>query len=603
MLYQLPDSYQPKRAAGLRVFLDNSNLWISGKRMAAQKLKLKGPWPWLGDPRFRIDYTKLFSLVEKHTWKIRNPLEEETVLRSSCKIVDGGVYGSDMVKLTEVINERGLRFVNIPSTGKREKQVDVRITVDIERLLRKLPKLRDPLTDQDVAILIAGDADFVPVVQDAIEEGFRFEIWGLDPNMAAEYSRLAHVRDEQGHPMLRTVSLDDFLLGDGDAQGDCSTIGYVEYDAKEYSNEATIVVSLENDMASLKELLRRSSARDAFNKWAKNQGRKWAAAMTERYGWPVMFDWQATNMEWKMVFYSLAHAEDETISCMAFRHCQDFLCHKDESIRWLRSLIREQAFECPWLPYMNMELSSTIPTVDDMRSMTSCSSDATGNGFGAISSLSSDGDAELEDCDTTSVASSESYSRAPSDRVSDSASPRTGRRCAARSTAAINLAPPSPSQEPQDTEARSLGDEGFQIVGSRHAIKKDSGCTRRGGAVAVAGGNLKARPKCFYCFNCSKGTACQFLHSEEEQRYYRQRRDYYAHKGDRQHTGGNPKRKTIMCAYGKYCTKWVKTTAERACGPECDFYHDESIDAWCTTCHKHGHLCGATPACMLVREV
>jgi uncharacterized LabA/DUF88 family protein len=256
--------YVPSYAEGLRVFMDNSNLYISAKRMVAAKLGLQEPWTKVGDPRFRIDYSKLRALVEANTWEIETA-SEDVCLRSSVVSVDLGIYGSDMAKLEGILKEKGARFVNIPFRGTQEKQVDASIIVDIGRLLRLLPKDRELVREEDVIVLIAGDGDFIPVVEDAISEGWRIEVWSFSQVTARHFARLSHTRDDHGYPILRTVNLDDYLFS--------GRMGYIEYEAKEYSNEATCIVHL-NSMLSEDEAGTPAQERytaAALNKWAKMQ--------------------------------------------------------------------------------------------------------------------------------------------------------------------------------------------------------------------------------------------------------------------------------------------------------------------------------------------
>jgi hypothetical protein len=387
------------------VFMDNSNLYISAKRMVAAKLGLQEPWSKMGDPRFRIDYAKLKALVEAYTWEIET-LTEEVSLRSAVHSVDVGIYGSDMAKLEGILKEKGARFVNIPFRGTQEKQVDASIMVDIERLMRLLPRDREPVREEDVIILIAGDGDFIPVVEDAVSEGWRVEIWSFSQVMAGHFARLSNMRDDHGYPILRTVNLDDYLFS--------GRMGFIQYEAKEYSHEASCIIHLsdmfEDEVGAPAHV---QYTGNALNKWAKmqvcvrlfcilfdclahigydtnlhmhtctrSQGRKWAEALTSRYAWPTMFVWQSKKKAWMMVFYSLAHAHDVEISNSAFEICQRFICGKEDSIKWLYEQVND-ATNLPWRESMNLQLSSTMPTARDLHEESSFSTE---NSYSAIDS-------------------------------------------------------------------------------------------------------------------------------------------------------------------------------------------------------------------------
>lgn len=138
----------------LHIFLDNSNVWIEGQRAATGSS--------FGDDRkdaaFRIDFGKLLD----HVGKGRT-------------IVEAKLYGSEPPPNDTVWNiakDRGFA----PKVFKRdfrnrEKKVDTQLCVDVTRTVyTNLPSNR-------VLVLIAGDADYLPAVEVALQQKWKAEVY------------------------------------------------------------------------------------------------------------------------------------------------------------------------------------------------------------------------------------------------------------------------------------------------------------------------------------------------------------------------------------------------------------------------------------------
>ena len=136
------------------VFVDNSNVWIEGKKVAGRLHK--PPIPSNG--RYRIEYGTLLQHV-----------------------IDGRdlaavpkLYGSEPPpndSVWKVIRSRGFDVkVFKRNIFNREKGVDMRMGLDIGRLT---------LTEKTAGavVIVAGDADFVQVVDDAHGAGWKVEVW------------------------------------------------------------------------------------------------------------------------------------------------------------------------------------------------------------------------------------------------------------------------------------------------------------------------------------------------------------------------------------------------------------------------------------------
>jgi hypothetical protein len=244
-------TYMPSKDNGLRLFLHNSSLFITAKKMWAKKLALREPWAKMGDPRFRISYgdaSKLQKLVQDYD-------DPHGSRGGAC--VDFGTYGSDMVKLQHLFEGEGSHLVNIPVRCTKEKQVKIQITADIQMLMSMCPE-HD--RKKNVIVLFAGDSDFIPVVEDAVSEGWRIEIWSPREALSKHFKPYWEIKDEDGCPLVRYVCMDEFI--------DSGMLGFMEYEVPEPSHEAKFVISIDT---SADALIPTPSETRRLNDWARAQ--------------------------------------------------------------------------------------------------------------------------------------------------------------------------------------------------------------------------------------------------------------------------------------------------------------------------------------------
>lgn len=136
------------------VFVDNSNLWIEGKKISGQHQKPKIPSNGL----YRVEYGKLLSHIT-----------EGRDLGAVPKLYGSEPPPNDSV--WKMIESKGFDVsVFKRNIFGKEKGVDMRLGLDIGKLV---------LSPEEKAtiVLVAGDADFVPVVDDVHEAGWKIEIW------------------------------------------------------------------------------------------------------------------------------------------------------------------------------------------------------------------------------------------------------------------------------------------------------------------------------------------------------------------------------------------------------------------------------------------
>lgn len=136
------------------VFVDNSNLWIEGKKISGRCSK--PPLPSNG--LYRIEYGKLL-----HHVLAGRDLADVPKLYGSEPPPNDSVW--------KMIRSKGFDVkVFKRNIFNKEKGVDMRMGLDIGKLVLTT---KPPST----IIMVAGDADFIPVVDDAHAEKWFVEVW------------------------------------------------------------------------------------------------------------------------------------------------------------------------------------------------------------------------------------------------------------------------------------------------------------------------------------------------------------------------------------------------------------------------------------------
>jgi uncharacterized LabA/DUF88 family protein len=147
------------------IYVDNSNVFIEGKRIAAirdgaAKSVAHANRAGIQDNSFRLDFGGLYDFVAEN-----NP----------GKIARAVLFGSSPPESDAVwaVAERaGFEAVVIDrNSANREKKIDTGIVAAMVRdAYTKADKAKDTIT------LVAGDSDYVPAVELLTEDGFRVEV-------------------------------------------------------------------------------------------------------------------------------------------------------------------------------------------------------------------------------------------------------------------------------------------------------------------------------------------------------------------------------------------------------------------------------------------
>ena len=143
------------------IYVDDSNLWIEGKKAYAQAHKLLTS----EDPRARFDIGKLNEVVAEGR-----------------EVGDRTLYGSEPPPVDTVwakMEEQGWK-VDIKQksyhTGK-EKQVDVQLVTDMVSLVHRIKN--------GTVIIVSGDSDYIPAINEALTQGWEVEVWSWEKALSA----------------------------------------------------------------------------------------------------------------------------------------------------------------------------------------------------------------------------------------------------------------------------------------------------------------------------------------------------------------------------------------------------------------------------------
>ncbi|HEY0428555.1 MAG TPA: NYN domain-containing protein [Pyrinomonadaceae bacterium] len=147
------------------IYVDNSNIFIEGKRIAAVRQGLAKNASHANkndivDHTFRLDFGELYDFVADH-----NPE----------KVAQALLFGSsppESDKVWEIAERVGFEAVVVSrNSANQEKKVDMGIVAAMVRdAYTRADRKKDTIT------LVAGDSDYVPAVELLTDDGFRVEV-------------------------------------------------------------------------------------------------------------------------------------------------------------------------------------------------------------------------------------------------------------------------------------------------------------------------------------------------------------------------------------------------------------------------------------------
>jgi hypothetical protein len=139
-------------------YVDNSNVFIEGQRVAAVERGLAIDIEDALDRRvfdfsWNLDYGRLHQLICGDKSEI------------GCAKLWGSLPPKD--SFWEMVKRKGFQVQTFDRSFGKEKKVDVAIAYTIAKDAPKIDKANSEIT------LVAGDKDFVPVVQDLVADGYK----------------------------------------------------------------------------------------------------------------------------------------------------------------------------------------------------------------------------------------------------------------------------------------------------------------------------------------------------------------------------------------------------------------------------------------------
>ncbi len=163
------------------VFIDDSNLWISGQKAQGAKLQDADK-----DPRFRVDLGKLLGILT---------MGADTVSYAF-------LYGSYPPPNDTVWKAAREKNFNVKtyrrSPNGKEKEIDVTMAADITEMMC------DHGDENSTFVIVTGDRDLKTPVEKALKRRISVHLWSWKQSLSIEYRRLANL-DEH----LRVFFLDD----------------------------------------------------------------------------------------------------------------------------------------------------------------------------------------------------------------------------------------------------------------------------------------------------------------------------------------------------------------------------------------------------------
>ncbi|QXE89174.1 NYN domain-containing protein [Geomonas subterranea] len=144
-------------------YVDNSNVFIEGQRVAA-----------VANGRSPDIYHAMNNKIFDHTWNIDYGKLHDLVCGDSTGIGCAKLWGSPPPSDTfwKKVENEGFEVTTFDKNAAgKEKKVDVAIAHQVTKdAYTKIDKGTSEI------ILVAGDRDFVPVIEDLVSEGFRVTV-------------------------------------------------------------------------------------------------------------------------------------------------------------------------------------------------------------------------------------------------------------------------------------------------------------------------------------------------------------------------------------------------------------------------------------------
>jgi len=173
------------------VYVDNSNIWIEGRRVSAvKKDKAYDIWDAINNHILDLDWTYDFGKLLTRVGGLKNGLKKACLFGSRPPENDSLWNAAQHHGFEVVVEDRNAK--------NREKKIDTGIAVQMIADSYEIPVN----TTDDEMILVAGDGDYVPAILNLSKRGIRVVVWFWDhastelKQAAAEFNSLNRLIDE-----------------------------------------------------------------------------------------------------------------------------------------------------------------------------------------------------------------------------------------------------------------------------------------------------------------------------------------------------------------------------------------------------------------------
>lgn len=149
------------------IFVDNSNIWIEAKSYISTFKGFKAH----EDPRIRINFGNLINVIA----------EDRTIAKCF-------LFGSDYKPSTaDTVWQKGVddgfKVIVDEKSERKEKKVDVRLCVGALTTVHKQKT-------KGTIVLATGDADFIPLVEKILDDGWKVEVISWEHALSNDYRHL-----------------------------------------------------------------------------------------------------------------------------------------------------------------------------------------------------------------------------------------------------------------------------------------------------------------------------------------------------------------------------------------------------------------------------
>ena len=167
-------------------FVDHSNLWIEGQK--AQDVKDIDH-----DPRYRVDLGNFLNITTRN-----------------CQLSKAFLYGSvppPNDSVWKAAKEKNFEVKVFQRSGSgKEKELDVAMAHDITKTLYEHIYIN--CCRNVTFIVVTGDRDLKPPIEDSLEKGIPVELWSWEKAMSREYKQLANSHPLFQAKLLNTIQKD-----------------------------------------------------------------------------------------------------------------------------------------------------------------------------------------------------------------------------------------------------------------------------------------------------------------------------------------------------------------------------------------------------------